>query len=72
MTGDPSELAQQEIDRTEREMNAMMKELYDIEEQIRGNLDLKEMETLMKTTNEVMHYHFTNYETLKNSIMLIN
>ena len=67
----PSELAIQEVNRTEREMNAMMQELNDIENQIKGNKDLKEMENLMKTTNEVITTHFTQTETLKNSLMLI-
>ena len=53
-------------------MGQMFKDLNELEEQIKENKDLYEMENLMKTTNQAMEFHIKSYETLKNSIMLIN
>lgn len=60
------------LTQTEHEMNMMFKDLNDLEERIKGNKDIKQMEVLMETTNEALSHHMKSYETLKNNIMLIN
>ena len=61
-----------DLDQTEMEMNKMFLELNDLEEMIKGNKDLKEMEKLMGATNEVISAHKNQYESLKTNIMSIN
>lgn len=53
----PGDQALEDIDRTEREMNLMFKELNELEDLIKGNRDLKTMEGLMSITNETMRAH---------------
>ena len=50
----------------------MFLDLNDLEDMIKGNKDLKQMEDLMGVTNEAMQTHMTSYETLKGQIMTIN
>ena len=45
---DPGKAAVNEINKTENEMNQMFVELNELEERIKGNKDLKEMQTLME------------------------
>ena len=53
-------------------MNQMFMELNDLQDMIKGNKDLKEMESLMGVTNEAIDFHKQSYNTLKNSILSIN
>ena len=53
-----------DCDRLEREMNDMYRELEEMQKMIAGNKDLKVMETLMGTTQEVIHTHISSYNTL--------
>lgn len=41
----------EDTNKLEREMNKMFKELDDMQEMIKGNRDLKQMEDLMGATN---------------------
>lgn len=59
------QIAEDELNQTEKEMHNMMKELNEIEDMIKGNTDLGEMDTLMKSTNEVIEYHKSTTDTLK-------
>ena len=68
----PGDEALYSLTQTEHEMNLMFKDLNELEDRIKGNNDLKQMETLMETTNEALSHHMKAYETLKNNIMLIN
>jgi hypothetical protein len=45
------------VSKHEREMNQMFIELNDLEDMIKGNKDLKEMENLMSVTNEAIDFH---------------
>ena len=66
------EQAFDEVSQLEKEMGLMFKDLNELEDRIKENKDLNEMQNLMKTTNQAMQFHINSYETLKNSIMLIN
>jgi len=68
----PGDQAFEEVSKLEQEMNQMYKDIDDMQEQIKENKDLRQMEELMSTTNEAMVTHINVYETLKNQIMLIN
>lgn len=50
-------------------MNQMFLELNDLEDMIKGNKDLKQMEDLMGVTNETIDFHKTSFNTLKDSIL---
>jgi hypothetical protein len=39
---------------------------------IKGNKDLKEMESLMGVTNETIDFHKSSFNTLKDQILSIN
>ena len=56
----------------EQEMNLMFKELEEMQEMIRGNKDLKVMDTLKDTTKEVIDTHIRNYDKIKTEIIKIN
>lgn len=58
--------------RLEGEMNQMFKELTDMENMIKGNRDLKAMDTLKDTTKEVIDAHIKHYDKLKEDIIKIN
>lgn len=68
----PGDQAIADLDQTEMEMKKMFLELNDLEDMIKGNKDLKEMEKLMGATNEVITAHKNQYESLKTNIMSIN
>ena len=53
-------------------MNKMYMELNEIEDRIKDNRDLKEMEGFMQATNQHINTHMKAFETLKTSIMLVN
>jgi hypothetical protein len=53
-------------------MALMFQELNELEDRIKGNKDLGEMENLMKSTNDVMKTHISSTKTLKQSIMSIS
>lgn len=53
-------------------MNLMFKELEEMQEMIRGNKDLKVMDTLKDTTKEVIDTHIRNYDKIKTEIIKIN
>jgi len=53
-------------------MNAMFKELEEMQEMIRGNRDLEVMGTLKDTTKEVVDTHIKNYDKIKNEIVKMN
>ena len=55
----------EDVSRHEREMNQMFLELNDLEDMIKGNKDLKEMESLMGVTNETIDFHKSSFNTLK-------
>ena len=50
----------------------MFLELNDLEDMIKGNKDLKQMEDLMGVTNETIDFHKTSFNTLKDQILSIN
>jgi len=62
----------EDVSRHEREMNQMFLELNDLEDMIKGNKDLKQMEDLMGVTNETIDFHKTSFNILKDSILSIN
>lgn len=66
------EIAMFEIEQTETDMKNMFKELDDLQNQIKGNIDLKEMENLMKSTNEVMDFHKKSFNNIRESVTTIN
>ena len=66
------EQAIDEVTKLEREMGQMFQDLNELEERIKDNKDLKQMQDLMKVTNQSMECHIKSFETLKNSIQLIN
>lgn len=65
-------LAIEEISKTEREMAKMFLELNELEDQIKGNIDLSEIENIMKLTSEVMSTHIASTNKIKSSIMSIS
>ena len=50
----------------------MFLELNDLEDMIKGNKDLKQMEDLMGVTKETIDFHKTSFNTLKDQILSIN
>ena len=50
----------------------MYRELEDMQKMIAGNKDLKVMENLMSTTQEVVDTHITSYKSLQTKILDIN
>lgn len=50
----------------------MFLELNDLEDMIKGNKDLKQMEDLMGVTNETIEFHKSAFNTLKDSVLAIN
>ena len=62
----------EEADRLEKEMNDMYRELEDMQKMIEGNKDLKCMENLMGTTQEVINTHISSYQSLQTRILDIN
>jgi len=68
----PADQVMEDVSRHEREMNQMFLELNDLEDMIKGNKDLKEMESLMGVTNETIDFHKSSFNTLKDQILSIN
>lgn len=48
------QIAEDELNQTEKDMQNMYKELEELENMIKGNVDLTEMDSLMKSTTEVI------------------
>lgn len=48
------QVAEDELNQTEKDMQNLYKELELLEEQIKGHADLDEMDSLMKSTNDVI------------------
>lgn len=68
----PEKSVYEDQEKLENEMNAMFKELEEMQEMIRGNRDLKVMDTLKDTTKEVIDTHIRNYDKIKTEIIKIN
>lgn len=68
----PEKEVYEDQQRLENEMNAMFKELEEMQEMIKGNRDLEVMGTLKDTTKEVVETHIRNYDKIKNEIIKIN
>lgn len=66
------QIAEDELNQTESEMRNLYRELEALEEQIKGNADLDEMDSLMKSTNDVIQYHFQTTDVLKDQLTTLN
>lgn len=50
----------------------LFKDIDDMQELIKGNQDLKSMETMMGATNEVIKTSYSAYDKLRTNILSIN
>ena len=68
----PGDQALEDISRTEQEMNQMFKELNELEDLIKGNKDLKQIENLMSITNETISHQTKAAEELQTKLSSIH